>query len=138
MLMPKIKTGSTALFNSRSTNKMQLLIDNGADTNAKNMYGNTSLFVYEGRKQLQLLIDNGADINAKNFSGQTPLSRAIFNEDARTVQLLISLGADVSYLDPDKGYFSPDKIRELHKMTDRKYMSVTKFLQKNKFDLNTK
>lgn len=45
---------------------------------------------------VELLIDNGADINARNHSLGTPLNYAVCGQNVSTVQLLIALGADVN------------------------------------------
>ena len=72
----------------------QLLIDNGADVNAKNFFGKTALIyaTIQGNKEIiQLLIDNGADIKAKDTSGQTAL---MFTQTEEVKQLLIENDAD--------------------------------------------
>ena len=58
---------------------VSLLLDNGADINAKNRDGQTALHVaakYGHDAIVSLLLDNGADIEAKNIDGSTPLHRA--------------------------------------------------------------
>lgn len=44
----------------------------------------------------KLLLDRGADINARNLNGQTALMHASFNGYPEMVQLLLEKGADVN------------------------------------------
>jgi ankyrin repeat protein len=57
----------------------QLLIDNGANVNAKHKLHGTPLHAAAGGqhiKVVRLLIDKGADRNAKDINGHTPLDHA--------------------------------------------------------------
>ncbi|NJB72460.1 ankyrin repeat protein [Saonia flava] len=74
---------------------VKLLIEGGADVNAKQMKGVTPIHsaAHNGQNQLiQLLIDNGANIHAKTEDGQTPLVMAEETEFAETAILLKNLG----------------------------------------------
>ena len=59
---------------------VEILLANGADVNAKDIYDQTPLHhsgSVDGHKEIvDLLIDKGADVNAKNFEGGTPLDWA--------------------------------------------------------------
>ena len=60
---------------------VQLLIDGGADVNAKTEDGSTALYqaAYRGYEAaVKLLIDGGADVNAKTKDGWTALYRAAY------------------------------------------------------------
>lgn len=62
---------------------LQLLIDNGADIEARTLGGETALVLacrYLNTDTVELLIENGADINAKTSEGQTLLERVKSNE----------------------------------------------------------
>lgn len=69
----------------------ELLIQKGADVNAKQMHGVTPIHsaAHNGQTALvQLLIDNNAEINAIMDNGQTPLSMAENGEFLETVELI--------------------------------------------------
>ena len=91
--------GSTALGHAAKYGHneiAELLIENGADVDAKDEDGSTPLHLAAlmGRKEIaELLIENGADVNAKAMDGGTPLHYAATKEIA---ELLISKGADVN------------------------------------------
>jgi ankyrin repeat protein len=83
-----------------------LLLDRGADVNAKDEDGNTPLIVALSNPQtndlnvIKLLLDRGADINAKNNDGRTALTYAM-DEDIPVIRLLLDRGADVNAKDKD-------------------------------------
>ena len=65
----------------------ELLLNNGADVNAKGDYGYTPLHLAaeEGAKGVvELLLARGADVNAKTDSGMTPLHSASISSWAST------------------------------------------------------
>jgi len=60
-------------------NRVKLLIENGADVNARNRYGNTPLMLasINGRQEaVRFLIEAGADMNVKDSEGSTSLKYA--------------------------------------------------------------
>lgn len=84
---------------------VELLVDRGADVNARSMFGgDTPLHIAAnlGHKEVVgILIAKGADINAQNSAGKTPLHKGLmcqtYNDDCKeNVKLLIAKGADVS------------------------------------------
>lgn len=92
---------------------IKLLIEKGADVNAKDEQGDTPLFAAvcsysEKIKPLELmkiLLDNGADIHARNNKGMTPLIYSVrfisSRDEGDEIRFLISRGAEVNVKDND-------------------------------------
>lgn len=77
---------------------VKLLIDKGADVNAKANHDATPLHeaAKEGHMELaELLITRGADVNAKETFGETPLHEAVKGAHKEVAKLLAANGADV-------------------------------------------
>jgi ankyrin repeat protein len=75
---------------------MKLLLDQGADVNAKNRRASTPLFwAIHDEKKVKLLVDRGADINVKQADGRTPLYQAAtMGNGISTLRFLLEKGAD--------------------------------------------
>lgn len=73
---------------------VELLLDNGANTEIQDKMGNTAIFEAVRRQDqflVQTLLEHGANPNATNHSGMTPLHCA--SRNARITELLLSAGA---------------------------------------------
>jgi ankyrin repeat protein len=75
-----------------------LLIDQGADVNAADIFGRTPLHMaLQFPESVVLLIDSGSKVTAEDFLGDTPLERTLrYGTSARNIQviqLLIAAGA---------------------------------------------
>src|ERR1035441_9784815 len=93
------RRGSTLLMHAAalgSPEAVKLLLDNGADPNAKNDLEATALILGAGNaEKARLLVEKGADVNAHSKLGRTPLMIAASCDGcAGTVKLLLDQGAD--------------------------------------------
>ena len=84
-----------------SPEAVKLLLDAGANPNAKNAFDATPLMWAVGDvRKVKLLLDKGADVNAKSKIGRTALLLASLRPDGEAVaKLLIGKGADISAKD---------------------------------------
>ena len=84
---------------------VQLLLEKGAEIEAKDNYGRTPLsWAAENGHEatVKLLLEKGAEIEAKDNYGRMPLSWATENGREATVKLLLEKGADVTAADNDR------------------------------------
>jgi ankyrin repeat protein len=81
-----------------SVDAMKILVDAGADVNAKNALAVSPILWCAGDLQkVRLLVSKGADVNARSKQGQTALLIAASHDGASDiVKLLLDKGADVS------------------------------------------
>src|SRR6267378_4981357 len=81
-----------------SLDAMKILVEAGADVNAKNALSVSSLLWCAGDlEKVRLLVSKGADVNARSKQGQTPLLIAASHDGAsEIVKLLLNKGADAS------------------------------------------
>ena len=115
----------------------KLLIEHGADVNARNGIMDTSLHraafcVYQNKKALdvvKLLIEHGADVNAKDEHEFTPLSAAVCPGNLEVVAFLIEQGADIHAKD-----FQGNT--PLHRATWGKNLGVMKYLVEQGADIH--
>jgi ankyrin repeat protein/mono/diheme cytochrome c family protein len=93
------QAGSTPLHHAAafaSLNTMKVLLDAGANVNAKNRRASTPLhWAIRDEAKVRLLLDHGAGINTKQADGRTPLYQAasLGNGDS-ILRLLLDKGAD--------------------------------------------
>ena len=100
-----------------------LLVENGADVNAKNSDGKPVIFfALVGTHSIDLevlkfLISKGADVNIRDAQGNTPLFYAFGNQEA--VDILLAAGADKSLYN-----YSGMRYDEYTKRTKRSYVDT--------------
>jgi ankyrin repeat protein len=87
-----------------SLDAMKLLLDAGADVNAKNAFEATALlWCASDLAKVRLLLEKGASVNARSKLGRTALMIAAAHDgNSGTVKFLIEKGADVSARDQAK------------------------------------
>jgi ankyrin repeat protein len=85
---------------NNSADVARLLVEHGADLNARNLGGETPLHLAARLRDTSialLLLDHGADANPRDSDGDTPLMKAAMECSAKgMVELLVSHGADVN------------------------------------------
>ena len=130
-----INTRSTAVHTAILFGKddiLQLLIENGADINAKDNQGNSPIYIAVKNNEiriLRILIEKGADINAKNNLGQSPLHLAVELNNFNYTQVLILSHADINTLDANRN--SP-----IHIAIKNGNIEIMKYLIRIRADLN--
>lgn len=78
---------------------MNLLVDYGADIDARNINGESSLSIAVNRKKIAVidfLLNKNAEINVVSDDGQTPLFRAIYKNQLAYAKEMLRRGADPS------------------------------------------
>jgi len=81
-----------------SIDAMRMLLDAGADVNAKNAFDATALmWCANDLAKVRLLVEKGANVNARSKAGRTPLIIASAHDgNFEVVKLLVERGADLS------------------------------------------
>jgi len=85
-----------------------LLLDSGADVDARDDKGKTPLFNSSDDEIRKFLIDSGADVNAQDKQGRSPLFELASLGMCKFARILIENGADVNVR--DKAGMTPLKI----------------------------
>jgi ankyrin repeat protein len=86
--------------------KVDVLLRNGADVNARNRFGSTPLYeaVLEGHTDvIRKLLKAKADPNAANAGGMTVLMIIARTSNAEAAELLVKAGANVNATEPTRG-----------------------------------
>ncbi|KAJ5366656.1 hypothetical protein N7541_000597 [Penicillium brevicompactum] len=81
---------------------VQMLLDFGADVNAKDRNSNSALATacrLGSKNVVQILLDSGSDVNAKDKNGSSVLHEACIAGSETIVQMLLNSGSDVNARD---------------------------------------
>ena len=112
------------LFNEKKLEIMGLLLDHGADPEAKNSNHNTLLHLAACNGQLaavRLLIEHGAIVDVKNKDGWTPLHEASWRGYVDITRLLLEHGAIVDV--NDQHSWTP-----LHEASSKGHVDIAQLL----------
>ena len=107
---------------------VRVLLENGADVNARGDYGHTPLHLADNDDVARVLLECGADPGARDNTGQTPLLRTT---SVKAAQALLENGADPNARDNSNG-------TPLHARTGRLNTEVAQVLLENGADPNAR
>lgn len=98
------RRGATPLMHAAAFGNIEtlrLLLDTGADVNARNDFDATALlWCARDPERVRLLVERGADVNAQSKQGRTPLMVASLRRGgADSVELMLAKGAGVNSKD---------------------------------------
>ena len=99
------KTGYTPLHWATAINHQeitQILINAGANVNARTKMKETPLHLVDDKKIAEMLLQEEADVNARDEHRQTPLHRAVTMNHIEKAMALIEAGANIKAKDVDK------------------------------------
>jgi ankyrin repeat protein len=128
----KLKALSESMVAS-DADRVNELIESGADVNVRNKNGVTTLFTAAENGYLdivQALLEAGANVNAEHADGMTALHVAAQNGHTDTVKALLEAGADVNAE-------HADGLTALWIASQKGYTDIVKALLENKADVNT-
>lgn len=86
----------TALFHAVMLDKVEavrMLLDAGADSNAKDVFDNRPLHFTQSVQAVTLLVASGGKINVKNRAGNTPLHYACLFQNVEVAKILVASGS---------------------------------------------
>ena len=112
----------------------EVLLQNGADVNAKAENGGTPLHyvaLANACEVAEVLLRNGADVNAKGDNGDIPLHNAAFANACEVAEVLLQNGAAIDAKGDNGG-------TSLHYVASANACEVAEVLLKNGADVNAK
>lgn len=131
-LEARLPSGAPITFAKTSDEIRELMLECGADINAKTLGGTTLLHNNADEAQMvQMLLRRGADVNAREDDNRTPLFSTVHGEDPEVVHLLIQNGADVNARDNDGK-------TALHSAVFFRNRTIAEALLRNEADVNAR
>ena len=117
----------TAAFHG-NTQAVQILLDAGADIEAKDNQGRTPLHLaLSAASTMRFLIGAGADIKAKDYKGWTPLHLAVMWNCPQDIRILLDAGADAS--STDKQGRTPLRLAVQYEVVEAEAMLILEVLK---------
>ena len=127
-----VLTGLRAAVQERQMSRLQILLEEGADVNAKDIGGWTALILAAEKgdgEAVQLLLRHGADVKISGSREWPALHWASKSGNEAVVQLLVDKGADINA--------SRNGWTSILLAAKRGYMSIVQSLIENGADVNT-
>lgn len=100
-LLQALKIHSSPDSEKHGWELLELLLDNGADPNAKDEDGSPVLFISRSLRVYELFLDRGFDVNLRDQEGQTPLHHAAMLGRHDLSSLFLSRRSKVNLLTND-------------------------------------
>ncbi|KAL8825434.1 MAG: hypothetical protein Q9170_007792 [Blastenia crenularia] len=125
-------TGLRAAVQERHMSRLQVLLEEGADVNAKDVGGWTALILAAENgyvEAVEMLLRNGADVDISGRRSWSALHWAASHGELMVVQLLVKNGANIN---ANKNGWAPILLA-----AKKGYMAVVEFLTENGADANS-
>lgn len=107
------------------------LINKGAKINYRNQEGENLIHLASSSAMIDVLHNAGVAIDEKNNDGETPLSKSVNYGNLGLVRHLVSLGANVKWMDKEKSTL-------IHRASLQSHNAILEYLISLSLDVNSK